>query len=50
MRHANGTTHYDNQADELLASPLQGHLMLTYGTMDHNVPPENTLLVVRVRI
>ena len=50
VRHANGTTNYDNQADELLASRLQGHLMLTYGTMDDNVPPENTLLVVQALI
>ena len=50
VRHANGTTNYDNQADELLASHLEGHLMLTYGTMDDNVPPENTLLVVRALI
>ena len=50
VRHPNGTTNYDNQANELVASHLEGHLMLTYGTMDDNVPPENTLLVVRALI
>jgi dipeptidyl aminopeptidase/acylaminoacyl peptidase len=49
-RGANGTSNYENQANELLASHLQGHLMLTYGTMDDNVPPESTLLVVRALI
>ncbi len=50
VRHANGTTNYDNQANELIASHLEGHLMLTYGTMDDNVPPENTELVVQALI
>ncbi len=50
VRYANGTTNYDNQANELLASHLEGHLMLTYGTMDDNVPPENTQLVVQALI
>ncbi|HTX04394.1 MAG TPA: DPP IV N-terminal domain-containing protein [Steroidobacteraceae bacterium] len=49
-RNENGTTNYDNQANELLAAHLTGHLMLTYGTMDDNVPPESTLLVVRALI
>ncbi|MGA8094233.1 MAG: DPP IV N-terminal domain-containing protein [Steroidobacteraceae bacterium] len=43
-------TNYDNQANQLLAPQLQGHLMLTYGTMDDNVPPESTLLVVQALI
>jgi dipeptidyl aminopeptidase/acylaminoacyl peptidase len=50
VRNANGTTNYDNQANELVASHLQGRLMLTYGTMDDNVPPENTQLVVEALI
>jgi dipeptidyl aminopeptidase/acylaminoacyl peptidase len=45
-----GESNYDNQANELLVSHLQGHLMLTYGTMDDNVPPESTLLVVQALI
>jgi dipeptidyl aminopeptidase/acylaminoacyl peptidase len=43
-------TSYDNQANELLAPRLQGHLMLTYGTLDDNVPPESTLIVVQALI
>ncbi len=41
-----GTTNYDNQANQLLAANLQGKLLLAHGTMDDNVPPYNTLLVV----
>jgi dipeptidyl aminopeptidase/acylaminoacyl peptidase len=41
-----GTTNYDNQANELVAKNLKGHLLLAHGTMDNNVPPNNTLLVV----
>lgn len=49
-RDRNGKSNYDNQANELIASHLQGRLMLTYGTMDDNVPPESTLLVVQALI
>ena len=49
-RDGRGTSNYGNQSNELLASHLQGHLMLTYGTMDDNVPPESTLLVVQALI
>ena len=49
-RGQDGRSNYDNQANELLASHLKGHLMLTYGTMDDNVPPESTLLVVQALI
>lgn len=41
-----GTTSYDNQANQLLAKNLKGKLLLAHGTMDSNVPPNNTLLVV----
>ncbi|TAL87279.1 MAG: S9 family peptidase [Rhodanobacter sp.] len=50
VTHKDGSSNYDNQANEDLASHLQGHLMLTYGTMDDNVPPSNTLLVVQALI
>ncbi len=40
-----GTTNYDNQANQLLAENLKGKLMLAHGTMDGNVPVYNTLLV-----
>ena len=41
-----GTTNYDNQANQLQAKNLKGKLLLAHGTMDNNVPPYNTLLVV----
>lgn len=41
-----GTTNYDNQANQLLAKNLKGKLLLAHGTMDSNVPMYNTLLVV----
>jgi len=41
-----GTTNYDNQANQLVAKNLKGKLLLAHGTLDTNVPPNNTLLVV----
>jgi dipeptidyl aminopeptidase/acylaminoacyl peptidase len=43
---ADGTTSYDAQANQLFAKNLKGHLLLAHGTMDNNVPPYNTMLVV----
>ena len=43
---ADGTTNYDSQANQTLAKNLKGKLLLAHGTMDNNVPPNNTLLVV----
>ncbi|MEG9434514.1 S9 family peptidase [Terriglobus sp. ADX1] len=37
---------YDDQANEAHVSNLKGKLMLVHGTMDDNVPPNNTLVVV----
>lgn len=37
---------YEKQANEVYAKNLKGHLLLAHGTMDDNVPPNNTLLVV----
>jgi hypothetical protein len=45
-RNADGTTSYDNQANQNAARSLKGKLLLAYGTMDNNVPPYNTLVVV----
>src|SRR3954468_1020969 len=45
-KNADGTTNYDSQANQSSARNLKGHLMLMHGTMDDNVPPYNTLLVV----
>jgi dipeptidyl-peptidase 4 len=39
------STNYDNQANELIAKNLKGHLLLAHGLLDDNVPPYNTLLV-----
>jgi dipeptidyl-peptidase 4 len=41
-----GTDTYTNQALHLLAENLQGRLLLAYGTMDSNVHPNMTLLLV----
>jgi len=41
-----GKSNYDVQANQAYAKDLKGHLMLVHGTMDDNVPPNNTLLVV----
>jgi dipeptidyl-peptidase-4 len=43
---ANGTDNYEQQANQNYAKNLKGKLMLVHGTMDDNVPPNNTLLVV----
>lgn len=45
-RRTDGTTNYDSQANQNFAKNLKGHLLLAHGTMDNNVPPYNTLLVV----
>jgi dipeptidyl aminopeptidase/acylaminoacyl peptidase len=44
---ADGTTDYDNQANQLLAKNLKGHLLLAHGTLDGNVPVNNTLILVK---
>ncbi len=44
--YSDGTSNYDNQANQLLAKNLKGKLLLAHGTMDSNVPMYNTLLVV----
>ena len=45
-KNPDGTTTYDSQATETLAKNLKGKLLLAHGTVDSNVPPNNTLLVV----
>jgi dipeptidyl aminopeptidase/acylaminoacyl peptidase len=37
---------YEDQANQTHAKNLKGHLLLAHGTLDNNVPPYNTLLVV----
>jgi len=43
---ANGKDNYNDQANQIYAKNLKSKLLLAHGTMDDNVPPYNTLLVV----
>ncbi|MBS1806064.1 MAG: DPP IV N-terminal domain-containing protein [Acidobacteria bacterium] len=45
-KRSDGTSNYDSQANQNFAKNLKGHLLLAHGTMDDNVPPNNTLLLV----
>ncbi|HSA96390.1 MAG TPA: DPP IV N-terminal domain-containing protein, partial [Acidobacteriota bacterium] len=45
-RNADGTSNYDDQANQSRAKNLKGKLLLAHGTTDGNVPPYLTLLVV----
>ncbi|HET7675050.1 MAG TPA: DPP IV N-terminal domain-containing protein [Gammaproteobacteria bacterium] len=47
VTHKDGSTNYDDAANETHAASLKGRLMLVHGTMDDNVPMFNTLLVVQ---
>lgn len=46
VRNEDGSDNYENQANHLLAKNLKGRLLLAYGTMDSNVPPNGTLLLI----
>jgi dipeptidyl aminopeptidase/acylaminoacyl peptidase len=50
VKDVNGKSNYDSQANEEFAKNLKGHLLLAHGTMDDNVAPNNTLLVVAALI
>ncbi len=45
-RSPNGSDNYVPEANQFLAKNLKGKLLLAHGTMDNNVPPDNTMLVV----
>jgi dipeptidyl aminopeptidase/acylaminoacyl peptidase len=45
-RNAAGKSNYEDQANQVHAKNLKGKLLLAHGTMDDNVPPYNTYLVV----
>ena len=40
------TDNYATEANQSLAKNLKGKLLLAHGTVDDNVPPDNTTLVV----
>ncbi len=44
---ATGGDNYDSQANQNLAGNLKGKLLLSYGTLDDNVHPNNTQLVIQ---
>jgi len=46
VKNPDGTSNYDSQANQNFAKNLKGHLLLAHGTMDDNVPPNNTLILV----
>ena len=46
VENEDGTTNYDNQANQLVVDNLKGKLMIAHGSMDSNVPPNNTLKLV----
>jgi len=46
VKKPDGTSNYDDQANQMHAKNLKGKLLLAHGTMDTNVPYYSTLLVV----
>ena len=46
VKTADGKDSYEQEANQSMAKNLKGKLLLAHGTMDNNVPPDNTLLVV----
>jgi dipeptidyl aminopeptidase/acylaminoacyl peptidase len=46
VKKADGSSNYDDQANQNHAKNLKGKLLIAHGTMDANVPPYNTLVVV----
>ena len=45
-KNPDGTTNYDDQANQNHAKNLKGKLLIAHGTMDTNVPAMSTMLVV----
>jgi dipeptidyl-peptidase-4 len=50
IKNPDGTSNYDSQANQNFVKNLKGHLLLAHGTMDDNVPPNNTMIVVNALI
>src|SRR3981189_104279 len=49
-RKADGRANYETQANQNFVKNLKGKLLLAHGSMDNNVPMNNTLLVVEALI
>src|SRR5690606_39514074 len=45
-----GSSNYDDQANQNHAANLKGHLLLIHGLLNDNFPPQNTLLVLHALI
>jgi dipeptidyl aminopeptidase/acylaminoacyl peptidase len=50
VKNSDGTSNYDSQANQNFVKNLKGKLLLAHGSMDNNVPMNNTLLVVEALI
>ncbi len=50
VKNGDGTDNYDAEANQNFAKNLKGKLLLAHGTMDTNVPPYQTYLVVEALI
>jgi len=50
VKTTDGGDNYAAEANQIYARNLKGKLLLAHGTMDDNVPPSNTLLVVNALI
>ena len=50
VKNGDGTDNYEVEANQNFAKDLKGKLLLAHGTMDTNVPPSQTLLVVEALI
>jgi dipeptidyl aminopeptidase/acylaminoacyl peptidase len=49
-KNEDGSDNYQSQANHLLAGNLKGHLLLTWGSLDDNVHPNATLLLIQALI
>ncbi len=45
-KNPDGSTNYDDQANQLHVENLRGKLLIAHGSMDNNVPPNSTLVLV----
>ncbi len=50
VKTSDSTDNYDSQANQRLAGNLKGKLLIMYGTMDDNVNPVNSLLLINALI